>query len=166
MIITKFLLWFSAIGSGLLAGTYFAFSTFIMTAFGRVEPLHAISAMNSINSTILRSWFILLFFGTTLTSAAIAIIGLRHRGEPGGTAMLAGGLIYVAGMFLCTVFLNVPLNNTLAAVSPASTGVAALWGRYLSEWTLWNHLRTLSSTVAFVLYIAVIAQLGWARATH
>lgn len=28
------LLWFSAIGCGLLAGLYFAFSTFIMTALG------------------------------------------------------------------------------------------------------------------------------------
>jgi hypothetical protein len=30
------LLWFSAIGCGLLAGLYFAFSTFIMTALGRI----------------------------------------------------------------------------------------------------------------------------------
>jgi len=161
MMMTQCLLWFSAIGCGLLAGTYFAFSTFVMTALARMDPLHAVSAMNSINSTILRSWFMLLFFGTTLTSAALAILGLARRGERGGTAMIAGGLIYVAGMFLCTVFLNVPLNNTLAEVGRASTDVATAWGRYLREWTMWNHLRALSSTAAFALYVSVIAQLGW-----
>jgi len=163
---TKYLLWFNAIGCGLLAGTYLAFSTFIMTALGRMEPLHAISAMNSINSTIVKSWFMLLFFGTTLTSAALAIVGLLRRGERGGTALLAGGLIYVAGMFLCTVFFNVPLNNTLAAVGPAATDAAPVWARYLREWTMWNHLRTLSSTAAFALYVAAIVQLGWTRAAR
>jgi uncharacterized membrane protein len=36
----RLLLWFGAIGCGLLAGVYFAFSTFIMTAFNRIEPAH------------------------------------------------------------------------------------------------------------------------------
>lgn len=155
MIITKLLLWFSAIGCGLLAGTYFAFSTFIMTALGRIEPFHAISAMNSINSTILRSLFMPLFFGTTLASAVLAIIGLLRRSEPSGIAMLAGGLIYVVGMFVCTVFLNVPLNNALGSVT--NEAGASIWARYLREWTMWNHVRTISSAAACALYIWAIA---------
>jgi uncharacterized membrane protein len=130
-LIVKLLLWFSAVGCGLIAGIYFAFSTFIMPALARIEPLHAISAMNSINATILRSLFMPLFFGTTLTSVALAVIALLHRSAPGATAMLAGGLIYVAGMFLCTMVFNVPLNNRLAAVDSASA--ALVWTRYLKE---------------------------------
>jgi len=155
MITTKFLLWFSAIGCGLLAGTYFAFSTFIMTALGRIEPFHAISAMKSINSRILRSLFMPLFFGTTVASAVLAIIGLLRRGQPGGTAMVAGGLIYVVGMFVCTVFFNVPLNNALG--SAAGEASASIWARYLKEWTMWNHVRTISSAAACALYIRAIA---------
>jgi uncharacterized membrane protein len=155
MFTTKFLLWFCAIGCGLLAGTYFAFSTFIMTALGRIEPFHSISAMKSINSTILRSLFMPLFFGTTVASAVLAIIGLSHRGQPGGTAMVAGGLIYVVGMFVCTVFFNVPLNNALG--SAAGEAGASIWARYLKEWTMWNHVRTISSATACALYIRAIA---------
>jgi uncharacterized membrane protein len=40
------LLWFSAIGCGLIAGLYFAFSTFIMTAFDRIGQVHGVAAMN------------------------------------------------------------------------------------------------------------------------
>lgn len=155
MIISKFLLWFSAIGCGLLAGTYFAFSTFIMTALGRIEAFHAISAMNSINSTILRSLFMPLFFGTTVTSAVLAIVGLLRGGQPSGTAMVAGGLIYVVGMFGCTIFFSVPLNNKLGSV--ADQAGAAIWARYRKEWTMWNHVRTISSAAACALYIWAIA---------
>jgi uncharacterized membrane protein len=35
------LLWFSIVGCGLLAGPYFAFSTFIMTALGRIDQAAA-----------------------------------------------------------------------------------------------------------------------------
>src|SRR5262245_62746409 len=91
----RYLLWFGAIGCGLLAGVYFAFSTFIMTAFGRIEPAKGVSAMNSINSTILRSLFMPFFYGTTIVSVVLVIVALSRRGEPGSVAMLAGGLIYI-----------------------------------------------------------------------
>ena len=99
------LLWFGAIGCGLLAGLYFAFSVFIMTALGRIEQAQGISAMKSINSTILTSLFMVFFFGTTLASLIFVVIGFVRRGAPGAMAMLSGGLIYVAGMFLSNVVL-------------------------------------------------------------
>jgi uncharacterized membrane protein len=70
-------------------------------------------------------------------------------------AMLLGGLIYIAGMFLCTMFFNVPLNNALAAAN--ATSAASVWSQYLKEWTMWNHVRTVSSTTACALYISAIA---------
>jgi uncharacterized membrane protein len=156
-VIVAALLWFSAVGCGLMAGVYFAFSTFIMPAFGRIEAAHAISAMNSINTTILKSLFMPLFFGTTLAALALVVAGFMRWGEPGGTAMLAGGILYVVGMFVFTVVFNVPLNDALAAVNPASREAATLWARYLPEWTFWNHVRTVASLAASVLFIAAIA---------
>jgi uncharacterized membrane protein len=151
------MLWFGAIGCGLLAGIYFAFSTFIMSALGRIQQTQGISAMNSISSTILGSLFMPFFYGTTLASLVLFIIGLVRRGEPGAMAMVASGLIYVVGMFLCTIFFNVPLNNALAAVDPGSEAAASIWARYLKDWTFWNHLRTISSTAASALYVVAIA---------
>ena len=134
------LLWFSAIGSGLIAGLYFSFSTFIMTAFARIPQEQGISAMHSINLTIVRSLFLPLFFGTALASLLLAGLALFHWGEPGTLAMLSGSGIYFVGMFLCTMFFNVPLNNLLAAVDPDSAEAAPLWSRYLKDWTAWNHV--------------------------
>jgi uncharacterized membrane protein len=151
------LLWFSAIGCGLLAGLYFAFSTFIMTALGRIGLAAGIAAMNAINIAIVQSLFMPIFLATTAASAALAVIAVLRWGEPGAMAMAAGGVLYVLGMFVVTMVFNVPLNDALAAADPASHDAASLWADYLTDWTWWNHVRTVSSTVACALFIAAIA---------
>jgi uncharacterized membrane protein len=151
------LLWFSAIGCGLLAGLYFAFSAFVMTAFDRIGQTQGIAAMNAINVEIVKSLFMPFFLGTTLTSSILAVMAVLRWGEPGTTAMLAAGVLYVLGMFIVTMVFNVPLNDALAAVDPSSTEATSLWKRYLKDWTLWNHVRTIASTAAFALFIAAIA---------
>lgn len=146
------LLWFNAIGCGLLAGLFFAFSAFIMTALGRVAPTSGIAAMNSINEVILRSLFMPLFWGTTVASAALAILAIGVWGEAGATAMLAGGVVYLLGMFVCTVAIEVPLNNQLKSDAGAESAFST-WQRYLRRWTQWNHVRTVSCTLACALFI-------------
>lgn len=155
--VLKLLLWFCAIGCGLVAGVYFAFSTFVMSALGLIDASHTVAAFNSINSTILRSLFMPLFFGTTVASVALVVMALARRGKPGSAAILAGGLIYLTGMFLCTMFFNVPLNNVLARVDPSGADAAIVWARSFRSWLLWNHVRTLASTVACVLYISALS---------
>jgi uncharacterized membrane protein len=156
-LLTSGLLWFSAIGCGLLGGLYFAFSTFMMTALGRIDQAAGISAMNAINVEIVRSLFMPFFLGTTLSSAALAPLAIVRWGEAGAMAMLVGGVLYVLGMFVVTMVFNVPLNDALAAVDPSSPAAATLWTRYLSDWTFWNHVRTVASTVACALFIVAIA---------
>jgi uncharacterized membrane protein len=151
--ITTGLLWFSAIGCGLLAGVYFDFSTFIMTSLGRIAPAVGIVAMNSINIEIVKSLFMPIFMGTTLTAAALAGLAIFRWSEPGSIALLAGGIIYLIGMFAVTAVFNVPLKDALAAIDPASADGAALWARFLKEWTFWNHVRTIASLVPCALFI-------------
>ena len=47
-----------------------------------------------------------------------------------------------------TIVFNVPRNNALAAVDPASTSGAAQWTSYLTSWTAWNHVRTAAALAA------------------
>jgi len=147
---TTGLLWFSAIGCGLMAGIYFAFSTFIMAAFGRLGQAAGIAAMNAINVDIVRSLFMPLFLGTTVAGAALVVMGTLRVSEPGAVSMIAGGGLYVIGMFVVTMVFNVPLNNHLDTVDPAGLSVAAAareWRAYFSTWTAWNHARTLTAFI-------------------
>ena len=59
--------------------------------------------MNAINIDIVKSLFMPFFLGTTLASAALAVLAIFRWGEPGACAMLAGGVVYVLGMFVVTM---------------------------------------------------------------
>ena len=110
----------SALGCGLIAGSFFAFSTFVMGALGRLPPAHGIAAMQSINVVVINPWFLGAFIGTAVACALLVAATLLNWQEPGAMALLAGGLLYVAGTFLVTMLFNVPLNDALAAVAPDS----------------------------------------------
>lgn len=153
------MLWFSALSCGLLAGLYFAFSAFVMRALGRIEAKAGIAAMNAINADIQRSPFMPLFLGSSFTAAILVPVALRRLGLPYGPPMLAGSLIYLPGMFLVTMVRNVPLNNGLMLADGASAEGRAVWTRYLSHWTRWNHVRTLASLAGCALYVRAIALL-------
>ncbi|MEM9462687.1 MAG: anthrone oxygenase family protein [Myxococcota bacterium] len=148
--------WAAAIGCGVMAGIYFAFSTFVMKALAGIPRTAGIAAMQSINEVIVSSAFLPLFFGTSLLGAGLAGWSLTQWGGPGASLLLVGGLVYVLGMFVCTAVFNVPLNDALAAVEPDGFGSAELWSAYLERWTLWNHVRTVASAVACGLFIAAI----------
>ena len=146
----------SALGSGLIAGVFFAFSAFVMTALGRLPPDQGMAAMQSINVAVLNPWFFAAFFGTAALCAVLAIAALFRWSAPGAFLLLAGSLLYLVGTVLVTVRLNVPLNDALAAAEPASAEAASLWTRYLAEWTRWNHVRTAASLAAAAAFIGAL----------
>lgn len=150
------LLWISAIGSGVMAGIYFAFSAFIMASLAKLTTAQGIAAMQSINRVILGSPFMLLFFGTTLTSAALVVLAIVHWGDPTSLMTVIAGDLYVFGMFLVTAAYNVPLNNTLDTQDPDDEAAVVVWEHYLRVWTRWNHVRTVASVISCGLFIDLI----------
>jgi uncharacterized membrane protein len=147
----------AALGSGLMAGFFFAFSATVMWALGRIQPASGIAAMQAINVVVLNPLFLGTFFGTAILSLVLAITALAGWSEPGSGYLLAGSLLYFGGTFLVTVVFNVPLNNKLAAVKPDSAEGKAVWTRYLREWTAWNHVRTVAPLAAMAAFILAFA---------
>ena len=138
----------SALGCGLVAGVFFAFSTFVMKALGNLPPAQGIAAMQSINRAVLNPWFLALFLGTAGACLLAMIASLRRWYAPGASYLLAGSLLYLLGAFLVTMLFNVPRNDALASVAPVSPDSAKVWAAYLSTWTAWNHVRTTAAFAA------------------
>ena len=147
-----------AIGSGIMAGVYFAFSGFVMRSLGALPHAEGIAAMQSINRVILSSSFMPFFFGTTILSLGLGAWSVLRWGEPGSLLMLSAALLYVLGMFVCTAAGNVPLNDALDAVDPDGADAARLWSRYLRDWTRYNHVRTLACVAACIAFIAAMVR--------
>jgi uncharacterized membrane protein len=148
------LIFVAAIGSGVVGGVFYAFSSFVMAALGRLPSAHGAAAMNAINVTVITPSFMIAFMGTALVSLSLAGSAFFWWGQTGGKLTFAASFIYLIGCFGVTMVCNVPLNNRLAVVAPEQE--ATLWAHYLDRWTLWNHVRTAASIIAAVLFTAVL----------
>lgn len=145
-----------ALGSGLVAGIFFAFSNSVMRSLGSLPPAHGIAAMQAINIIIINPLFLTVFMGTALACVVAAIAAVMHWQDPGHAWLLAGSLLYFVGTFVVTMVFNVPRNNVLAAVAPDSAEGAAIWASYLPTWTAWNHVRTVASLAALASFVMAL----------
>jgi len=140
------LLLLAALGSGLMAGTFFVFSVAVMKALAALPPPQGIAAMRSINRVIVNPLFLTVFLGSGAVALAVAAMAW-----PAPWA-LAGALLYLVGSIGVTMRFNVPRNNALERVAPDSMQGAALWRDYLVSWTAWNHVRTVACALALVCF--------------
>ncbi|PTY02118.1 hypothetical protein DB347_24665 [Opitutaceae bacterium EW11] len=136
------------LGCGLIAGTFFAFSCFIMRALAKLPASQGIAAMQSINVVVLNPIFLGVFLGTGVLCAGLAVHAALSWSHAGAGWLLAGGLFYLAGDIVVTGACNVPRNDMLARLDPQSETAAALWGDYIGGWTAWNHVRTVTGLAA------------------
>ena len=140
----------TAVGSALIAGVFFAFSTFVMTALSRLPAEQGVAAMQSINKVILGSLFMPVFFGTAACCVLLVIASFFRWGVVNEIAIPSGSALYLIGTFIVTLVCNVPLNNELASVKSTGDPAAETWARYVRRWTLWNHVRTGAALAASI----------------
>ena len=116
-----------------MAGLFFAFSTAVMPGLADLPAEHAREAMRRINVRIQNPLFLLVFLGNAVLCGIEVFQG-----------RIAGGLLYVVGCVLLTMFVNVPMNNRLERTDDA------YWPEYLRKWTLWNHVRAVACLASMV----------------
>ena len=140
-----------ALGCALNGGVFFAFSTFVMPSLDALPAPQSVAAMQSINRLAVRPPFMLALFGTAAVCLGLAVWSVVSWGEPGATWVLAGSVLYLVGAIAVTVVFNVPLNDRLAAVDAQSASAADEWRHYMTNWTAWNHVRTVVPMAAAAL---------------
>ena len=138
----------AALGCGVMAGLFFAFSVSVMKALARLPSAEGIAAMQSINVAMINPVFLAVFLGTAVACLLVMIAALLRWHNPGAVYLLIGGALYLVGTFFVTLVFNVPKNNALASVAPANPESASLWADYLSKWTAWNHVRAAAALAA------------------
>ncbi len=139
----------AAVASGLVAGVFAAFSSFVMRALGGLPAGAGAAAMRAVNVAAVRPPLMTALFGAAVLDA-VAAAGVLADGQVdrSGALVLAGAGAYLAGVVGVTVAANVPLNDRLAAAAPGSVEEAAVWADYTRRWTRWNTVRTVAGVVA------------------
>jgi len=148
------------LGSALIGGIFFAFSSFVMKALARVPSAEGIAAMQSINLVVLNPSFLGAFMGTAVISLLVAVLAVVGWETPSSPWLVVGALLYLVGTFLLTGLGNVPLNNRLASVQADDPAAMKVWEHYLDRWTLLNSVRTVAAMCAALMFAVGLIQQG------
>lgn len=142
------------IATGMMAGIFFTWSNAVKPGIGVLNDSVYLSALQSMNRVIINPLFFIVFMSpviflpiaTALNHGSNAIYDFR--------LLLAATLIYWAGAFLVTIMGNIPLNELLNHTileKSSMEELSNLRDRIEVKWNVFNLIRTISSTISFVL---------------
>ncbi|GAA0667337.1 DUF1772 domain-containing protein [Streptomyces thermocarboxydovorans] len=144
------------LGTGLVAGVFYAFSSFVMKGLAALPPAQGVSAMQAINVAAVTAAFMAVFTGSAVLCAVIAVVTFVLWPDGGTAELLIGSALYLFGSFGVTIAANVPRNDALAKLEPGTREAASFWPGYVREWTAWNHVRTVASAGAALSYLLAL----------
>lgn len=148
----------------LVAGLVFAFAVVVMPGIGALGDGQFLRAFQVIDRVIQNNQpiFLLVWVGSFVALLAAAALGIGQLDGTGRLLMIAAVLVYLVGVQLPTVAINIPLNNAVQALEIDGMDEAAqeeARQRFESRWNLWNSIRTILAGLACVLLLVLLARL-------
>lgn len=148
----------------LVAGFLFAFAVVAMPGIGSLgdgEFLRAFRAMDRViqnNQPV----FLLVWAGSLVALLASVALGIGQLDGTGRTLMIGAVAVYLLGVQLPTVAINIPLNNKVQALAINTmdeTAQQAARRDFEARWNYWNSIRTVMASLTVVLLIVLLLRL-------
>lgn len=148
----------------LVAGFLFAFAVVVMPGLrtlGDGEFLRAFQVMDRViqnNQPV----FMVVWIGSVVALLASAALGFGRLDGTGRVFIIAAALVYLLGVQLPTVTINVPLNNKVQALAIADmdeTAQEAARREFESRWNTSNATRTVLASLVSVLLMVLLLRL-------
>ncbi len=146
----------------LVAGFVFAFAVVVMPGIGHLgdgEFLRAFQVMDRViqnNQPV----FLLVWMGSVIALLAAVALGFGQLDGTGRLLIVVAVLVYLLGVQVPTVTINVPLNNTVQTLeidAMDETAQTAARQDFEVRWNTWNSIRTgLASLVSVLLMILLL----------
>jgi uncharacterized membrane protein len=137
--------------TGAVAGLFFAYSVSVMIGLDAIKPDQAIAAMRGINEKIQNPVFLPAFLLTPVVAVITGVLLLVLGQRAAGIVFFLSAAAYVLGALVPSFAVNIPMNDALDTARVPAAEAARVWSDYSSRWTLWNHVRTVSSGVSLLL---------------
>ena len=147
--------------TGLVAGLLFAFAVITMPGIGTLGDRAFIRTFQVMDAVIQDNHP--LFMGAWLGSAGLLIVsvvlGFRRIPSELWIPLAVATTVYLAGVEIPTVVINVPLNNALQRVdtgkAPDETVIAARRD-FEARWNRWNRRRTVVATAVTAALVVLV----------
>lgn len=144
--------------SGLMAGLFYAWSISVTPGLAKVDNLSYLQAFQSMNRAILNPSFFVIFFGLVIFLPMLSYSSFRDSIGNQYWYVILATIIYFIGIMGVTIGGNVPLNNALEMLqieSMTPEEMDIFRKGFESKWNRLNLIRTISSTLTFLLLVVI-----------
>lgn len=154
--------WVSVLLTGAIFGFFFAWVCSTMWGLDAADPRVAISAMQAMNSSVRNAVFFPAFFLPPVAALIAAVLAVKAGARRAALLFVIAAAVYAVGGVGLTMAVNVPMNESLAAITVPNDLAAAesIWHDYSGQWQLFNQIRAVCSGGALLLCAAAVTALG------
>ena len=148
----------------LVAGFLFAFAVVVMPGIGGLDDREFIRAFQVMDRVIQNNQpiFLLVWVGSVVALVTSAVLGIGRLDGAGRLLIIFAALVYLLGVQLPTVTINIPLNNklqTLDVDAMNETTQKAARQDFEPRWNLWNSIRAAFASLVSALLIVLLFRL-------
>lgn len=151
----------AALLCALVAGLVLTFAIVVMPGIRELDDVGYLRAFKVMDRVIQNNQplFMLVWLGSALILLATTLFGVWQLEGLNRVLLMVACAIYLLGVQIPTVTINVPLNNRLQAQdleSMSETEVSALAQEFESRWVRWNTIRTVLAILTSVLLLVLL----------
>jgi uncharacterized membrane protein len=145
----------------LVAGLLFAFALVVMPGIRSLNGREFIRAFQVMDGVIQNNQpiFVLVWVGSVVALVTSAVLGIGQLNGAGRLFIILAALVYILGVQLPTVTINIPLNNklqTLDVDAMNETTQKAARKDFEPRWNRWNSIRAVFASLASALLIILL----------
>jgi len=145
----------------LVAGLLFTFAIVVMPGVGKLDDNGFIRSFQVIDRVLQNNQpvFLFVWVGSVVGMMAAAVLVFLKLGGTDRVIMLAAALVYLLGVQLPTVTINIPMNNELQSLDLSTmdeTTIGRARRKFEPRWNRWNAIRAACSSCASILLLLLL----------
>ena len=151
----------SALLCSLVAGLVLTFAIVVMPGIRTMADLEYLRAFKVMDRVIQDNHpiFTLIWLGSAVVVLATTVMGFSRLDGLDRILLIVAGAIYIFGVHVPTVTINVPINNNLQSLdldAASENELSSLANTYETRWLRWNTIRTIIAIVTTVLFLVLL----------
>lgn len=160
----QFALIVSTLLCSLVAGLVFSFAIVVMPGIRNLDDLGYLRSFKAMDRVIQDNQpvFMLAWIGSAVSLLLSGMLGIWQLNGLDQFLLFAACVIYLLGVQLPTVTINIPLNNRLQSLdldTTTETGLSETRDEFESRWLFWNALRTAMAILTTALLLVLLVRL-------
>ena len=154
----------SALLCSLVAGVVLTFAIVVMPGIRTMGDRDFLKSFKVMDRVIQNNQpiFMLVWLGSAVVLLASTVLGIWRLEGLDRILLVVACAIYIFGVHVPTVTINVPINNHLQAHdldALSETELRATAEKYETRWLRWNTIRTVIATLTTVLLLVLLIRL-------